>query len=285
MRDFGLSRDFRRTRAWSEHRGWRGVRSAEWTWPRTLGHIAIGLFAGLVAGMFGVGGGVLVVPALVLVLRYPQRLATGTSLAAIVPTSIVGVVAYALTGHVQWAAGVILAVGAMAGARVGAWALPHVPTKVLQLAFSAFMAAVALSLFYVVPVRSASLEVTWLTGLALLVIGIIAGVLSGLLGVGGGGFVVPILILLMGASDLTARGTSMLMMLPAAAVATPANLTRGNATLAGAALIGVPGCITTVVGAWIAGVIDPHVGNILFAGFLSVVSVQLVVRALRRPRG
>lgn len=52
--------------------------------------------------MFGVGGGTVIVPMLVLLLGFDQRLAAGTSLAAIVPTATVGVIAYATTGSVAW---------------------------------------------------------------------------------------------------------------------------------------------------------------------------------------
>ena len=62
--------------------------------------LAVGLAAGLLSGLFGVGGGTVIVPLLVLILGFDQRLASGTSLAAIVPTASVGVISYATTGSV-----------------------------------------------------------------------------------------------------------------------------------------------------------------------------------------
>ena len=64
--------------------------------------LGIGLLAGLLSGLFGVGGGTVIVPLLVLVLAFDQRLAAGTSLAAIVPTATVGVISYAVHGSVAW---------------------------------------------------------------------------------------------------------------------------------------------------------------------------------------
>src|SRR5690606_27571029 len=113
------------------------------------------------------------------------------------------------------------------------------------------------------------------------------GILAGLLGVGGGVVVVPALMLLFGTSDLEAKGTSLLMMIPTAISGTIGNLRRRNVDLVGAALVGVAACCTTALGAWIATLIDPFVGNVLFAVFMVFITVQMVLRALRwpRPRG
>ena len=86
----------------------------------------------------------------------------------------------------------------------------------LRWAFVAFLAVVIVSLFVVIPSRDAVLELTWVTGIGLVVLGVITGILAGLLGVGGGIIVVPVLVLIFGASDLVAKGTSLLMMIPTA---------------------------------------------------------------------
>ena len=69
--------------------------------------VVVGLAAGFLSGLFGVGGGVLMVPGLVLVLGMGQRLAHGTSLAAIVPIAVAGVAGYALAGEVDWLAAAV----------------------------------------------------------------------------------------------------------------------------------------------------------------------------------
>ena len=96
------------------------------------------------------------------------------------------------------------------------------------------------------------------------------GTVAGLIGVGGGIVVVPALMLLFGTSDLIAKGTSLLMMIPTAISGTIGNLRRGNVDLPAAALIGVAACTTTALGAWIATLVDPFWGNVLFAIFLDV---------------
>ena len=250
--------------------------------PRfVVGCIGIGLLAGLLSGLFGVGGGTVIVPLLVLLMRFDQRLAAGTSLAAIVPTATVGVISYALHGSVAWIPALILAAGAVGGAQLGTWLLPRMPLTVLRWGFVAFLVAVIVSLFLIVPSRDAELPLTVLTGIGLVVLGIVTGILAGLLGVGGGIIVVPALMLLFGASDLIAKGTSLLMMIPTAVSGTIGNVRRRNVDLTAAALIGAAACTTTALGAWLATISDPLTANILFAAFIAVIAVQMAVRAVR----
>jgi uncharacterized membrane protein YfcA len=256
--------------------------------PRTPGFvltcIGVGLLAGLLSGLFGVGGGTVIVPLLVLILGFDQRLAAGTSLAAIVPTATVGVISYGIHGSVDWVAALILAVGAIGGAQLGTWLLPRVPLTVLRWAFVGFLVLVIVSLFIVVPSRDAELPLTPLTIGGLVLLGVITGTLAGLLGVGGGIIVVPALMLLFGTSDLIAKGTSLLMMIPTAVSGTVGNIRRRNVDLFAAALVGAAACTTTALGAWIATLIDPLTGNVLFAVFLVVIAGQMALRALRGQR-
>jgi uncharacterized membrane protein YfcA len=246
--------------------------------------IGVGLLAGLMSGLFGVGGGTVIVPLLVLILGFDQRLAAGTSLAAIVPTATVGVISYAVHGSVAWIPAIILAVGAVFGAQVGTWLLPRVSQTALRWGFVAFLVVVIVSLFFVIPSRDAELELTLVTIIGLVVLGLITGVLAGLLGVGGGIIVVPALLLLFGTSDLIAKGTSLLMMIPTAISGTVGNLRRSNVDLLAAALVGVAACTTTALGAWIATLVDPFVGNILFAAFLVFIATQMALKAVRGRR-
>lgn len=257
------------------------VEGYRWTPGRVILHVAVGLFAGLLSGMFGVGGGIVIVPLLVLLLAYPQRLASGTSLAAIIPAASVGVISYAFSGDVAWVPALILAGGAVIGAQVGTWLLPRVPVRVLQFGFAVFLIVVIVSLFLVIPSRGEPFELGVVTVLGLILLGLITGLLSGLLGIGGGIVVVPALLLIFGTSDLIARGTSLLMIIPTAISGTIGNLGRRNVNLLGAALVGGSACTTTALGAFITKSIDPFSANIIFAVFLFFITVQILVRAIR----
>ena len=247
--------------------------------------VGIGLLAGLLSGLFGVGGGTVIVPFLVLLLRFDQRLAAGTSLAAIVPTAAVGVISYAVHGSVAWIPALLLAAGAVFGAQIGTWLLPRLSLTVLRWAFVGFLVAVIVSLFVVIPSRDAELTLTVLSGAALVALGVVTGILSGLIGVGGGIIVVPALMVLFGTSDLVAKGTSLLMMIPTALSGTVGNIRRRNVDLVAAAIVGIAACTTTALGAWAAVLLDPFVANALFAVYLVVIAVQMALRAWRgRPR-
>ena len=247
-------------------------------------YVGIGQRAGLMSGLFGAGGGTLIVPLLVLLLAFDQRRASGTSLAAVVPAAIVGVISYALNGQVDWIPALLLASGAVVGAQIGTWLLSRIPLTWLRWAFIVFLIAVMVNLFIVIPSRDAVLELTWFAGVALVITGVITGVLSGLLGVGGGIIIVPVLMMIFGTSDLVAKGTSLLMVIPTSVSGTLGNLRRGNADLFAAGMIGIAACLTVPLGAWIARAVDPQVGNVLFAVFIAVIVTQLIVRLVRQRR-
>lgn len=256
------------------------------TRPRThwIWFIIIGLVAGFLSGLFGVGGGIIIVPALVIAAGFDQRLAAGTSLAAIVPTATVGVISYATTGNVNWIAAGILAIGSVVGAQIGSHLLSRLPKRVIQWSFIGFIVIVVVSLFLVIPSRDAELEFTVLSTIGLVVLGLVVGILAGILGIGGGVIIVPVLILLFGASDLVAKGTSLLMMIPTAISGTIGNVRRKNVDLRAALVIGVAACTTTALGAIVATAITPMAANILFAVLLVGVGLQLIYRATRTPK-
>lgn len=82
--------------------------------------IAAGVMVGLFSALFGVGGGILMVPFMVLALGFGQHIAEGTSLVVIVPTAVAGVVAHRRRGYVSLPHGAILGAGGIAGALLGA---------------------------------------------------------------------------------------------------------------------------------------------------------------------
>ncbi len=105
--------------------------------------VAIGLAGGLLSGLLGVGGGIVMVPLLVIWAGYAQRDAHAMSLGAIVPISVAGVLTYGIAGQVRLPEAIALAVGAVAGARVGAGLLSRLGDRPLKLAFGSFLVAVA----------------------------------------------------------------------------------------------------------------------------------------------
>lgn len=106
----------------------------------------LGFFAGVLAGLFGVGGGVLFVPTLVLVLGLTQVHAQATSLLAIIPTVLAGAWRQHRYGNVNWRAALVLGVGSIAGVEGGVELARALPEGVLRRLFGALMLVVAANL-------------------------------------------------------------------------------------------------------------------------------------------
>jgi uncharacterized membrane protein YfcA len=113
---------------------------------RTLTLAAIGSAAGLLSGLFGIGGGVLIVPLLVLWCGFDERLATGTSLAAIVIIASVATVVHGAYGNVHVQEGVFVGVPAVAGVLIGTGLQQRISTKAISLIFAALLVVVAADL-------------------------------------------------------------------------------------------------------------------------------------------
>ena len=112
----------------------------------TLVLIAIGLAAGFFSGLFGVGGGVIIVPLLVALAAYPPKGAMATSLAAILFTATAAAASHALQGNVAWKEAGLIGLPAVAGAVVGTELHQRVEARWMVLGFSVFLAAVAVNL-------------------------------------------------------------------------------------------------------------------------------------------
>jgi uncharacterized membrane protein YfcA len=104
---------------------------------------AIGLAGGLFSGLLGVGGGVVMVPLLVLWGGFGQRDAHAVSLGAIIPISAAGVLTFGVAGEIRLWEGLALAVGAIAGAQAGARLLARADERNLKLGFGLFLRVVA----------------------------------------------------------------------------------------------------------------------------------------------
>lgn len=108
--------------------------------------IGIGVVSGLFAAMFGIGGGVVIVPLLMLVAKMPPRMAAATSLAALILTSLIGVVRYAGTDHVDWLGAVLIGIPAVIGVLIGIRVQRRLPADWLVLGFGIFVIAIGLRL-------------------------------------------------------------------------------------------------------------------------------------------
>lgn len=115
---------------------------------RTLALAAIGTAAGLFSGLFGVGGGVVMVPLLVLWLGYGEREASGTSLAAIVIIATVATLTHGAYGNVRIAEGLLVGVPAIGGVLAGTWLQQRIEPRTVRLLFAGLLTLTAIQLLF-----------------------------------------------------------------------------------------------------------------------------------------
>ena len=260
---------------------------AETVAPRALTFTVIGLLAGLLAGFFGVGGGIVVVPLLILLLHTDQRQASITSLVAIIPTSLVAASAFLASGTVPWdqtVFGLIIAIGSTITAPLGTWALRTWKTTTVRWIFIVVMLVAAIQAVYDFPDRNSHLE--WSVGTVIMLIasGAVMGFVAGLLGVGGGLLIVPLLILGFGVSDLTAKALSLIAMFPAAVSGTIGSARAGAVNWKAGMSLGVPMALASVVGVWLATITPVEWANPLLAGLMTYAVIQLAIRTIYSMR-
>ena len=215
-----------------------------------------------------------------------QHQAHGTSLTVIGATAIASIVIYGAHGNVAWLTSLILGLSSMITARYGARLATKTSPHRLTQAFAVFLVLIGLRLLVGPPHPGAGVVPSH--GFAhfgfAVALGLVTGLLSGYMGIGGGGVVVPALTLLAGLSQQMAQGTSLAMMLLTAPAGAVEHARHGN-------VVGrlVPGlAIGTVIGAPLASWLAQYVPHALltrgFALFLIVNGVLTWLRASRRHR-
>jgi uncharacterized protein len=254
-----------------------GGRAASAVDAGTVKIVIVGLAAGFLSGIFGVGGGILMVPALVMILAMEQRLAHGTSLAAIVPIALAGVLGYALDGKVDWAASLFLIIGSAGlGARIGTHLLHVLPQRALALVFGLVLLATAARMVLDNSDATGRVDLTVASAVALILVGVLAGTAAGLLGVGGGIIMVPAMVVLVGIPAAIAKGSSLAVIIPTAVVGTRRNLKKDNADMRVAVIVGLSGVVSSFAASQISVGLDEQFSNRLFAALLTFVALKML---------
>jgi uncharacterized membrane protein YfcA len=178
-----------------------------------LGGAVAGLAAGLTSGLFGVGGGVVLVPLLGLLLGLDQHQAQGVTLAVLLlPIGLPAVLAYRRRAPIQLGLVALLVAGFLLGVGLGAAAAMALPERAMRLVFVAFLAVTAAQAWRsAAPQREAAARRSPWHGLW---IGLLGGLASGLLGIGGGILMIPFLTGVLGQTRHEAQATSLATMLP-----------------------------------------------------------------------
>ncbi len=246
--------------------------------------VLIGAVGGLLSGLFAVGGGIIMVPLLVLFARFDMRNAAATSMAAILPAALGGSITYLVHGEIDLVAGSLISIGAVIGAMIGSALLTRIPLTWLRWIFIVFVVLVAVRMFVLVPVRGESLPFTAFVAAGYVGLGLVVGIASGILGVGGGIIFVPSLVALFAISDLVAKGTSLLVMIPTSLVATFANWRLGTVDVRAGLVVGLAAAMASIPGSALAIALPPRLSATLFGALLLFVAAQLTVKAKKASR-
>jgi uncharacterized membrane protein YfcA len=251
--------------------------------------ILVGLAAGVFAGLFGIGGGIIIVPSLILFAGFPLVKATGTSLAAILlPVGILGVIAYYRARIIDLRASAFIAAGLVISVALGAWLANALPVDLMRKFFAVFCLYVSWN--FVDPVRRAR----HLLGkeapprpepgsaphphaLALVAIGLLAGVMAGMFGIGGGNIIVPLLALVLGYPAKRAIATSLgAILLPFGLPGVLVYYHQGTLDLTAAAWVALGLFLGTVFGALITIKLPSATVKLLYGLFLVFVAFRFL---------
>ncbi|MBW2984565.1 sulfite exporter TauE/SafE family protein [Candidatus Woesearchaeota archaeon] len=177
------------------------------------------LFLGFIAGFFsaalGIGGGVILVPALMLLFHYKIKKAIGTSLATIAPTAFLGIITHFIikSENIKFLMVLFIIIGSITGARFGAKLANKLDGKLLAKLFALLLLFVGLKLTGIIKVPTETISNVTVYPL-LIILGLVAGSGSALFGIGGGVIMVPVLNLFFGLSIHEAIATSLTVILP-----------------------------------------------------------------------
>ena len=259
------------------------MNDSNWGISSKWGQVGVGVATGFMSGLFGVGGGILMVPCLVLLLGMEQRRAHGTSLGAMVLISASALGGFLLEGSVAWAPGLLIFAGSSVGVTAGTSLLNHLPIRSLRIGFALLLLVTAVRFLAAAPDTDGHSEITVALAVAYVACGLATGLLSGTMGVGGGVIMIPAMILLFGFLDATAKGTSLLVILPTSIIGTLRNRRSGNIEPKAALAVGASGVASAFVGALGASALSPRLSGILFAILLMASAVQMLRHANDPP--
>jgi uncharacterized protein len=260
--------------------------------------LVLGTFTGVLSGLLGIGGGLLMVPALT-VFGVPLVQATATSLVGVFLSSVSGSLRNLNAGELNWRVSLLLAAFGIVTAQVGAWLGDRLPDAVLSLAFAGLL----LITIYLMRLRQRlkqaqskqivqSLENTPENGAALpsapvqigpiAGIGLLAGLLSGLFGVGGGVVMVPLQMLFLGETIKSAVRTSLGAIVAIAISGLAQHTWNGNVLWVPGLCLGLGGIVGAQAGTRLLPRLPDRSVNLLFRLFLIGLATYMVIRTVGR---
>lgn len=223
------------------------------------------------------------VPALIYLMGLDRKLAHGTSLAAIIPLSMSSGLSYALAGEVDLRVAAALAAGSLLGVSLGTRLLHSVDHRIVGAMFVVLLVISSIRLIAGGEMGGDRRVLTVAVFVAMVLAGVAVGVLAGMLGIGGGAVLVPLMIIGLGMNATTAKGTSLLVIIVSSAVGTIGNRRHMNVDIPTATLVGSIGVVAAFLGGRLSLAVSDTYANVMFAIFLLIVAARMVKDLVRSP--
>ncbi|WP_370499707.1 sulfite exporter TauE/SafE family protein [Mycolicibacterium sp. jd] len=247
--------------------------------------IGLAVFVGIALGLLGGGGSILTVPLLAYVAGMDAKAAIATSLLVVGVTSAIGAISHARAGRVQWRTGLIFGAAGMAGAYAGGLLARYIPGTILLIGFAVMMIATAIAML-----RGRKTIETGETGHRLpvpkiIAEGLIVGLVTGLVGAGGGFLVVPALALLGGLPMPIAVGTSLIVIAMKSFAGLAGYLTSVHINWTLALAVTAAAVIGALIGARLTAMINPDSLRKTFGWFVLVMSSVILAQEIHPAVG
>jgi len=244
--------------------------------------LIIGLVAGFFSGLLGVGGGLIMIPAMVLWLEVRQHTAHGTSLATMLAFALSGAIRYTQHGNIDLKVAIFMALGGVTGATIGAKWAQKLSGKALKRLFGLFVIITGIHHAFFHQTSGGTAEVisnsVLLAALVTVGVGLVSGVISGLLGVGGGIVMIPAMVYILGIGQKMAQGISLAVIIPVAISGALIHYSKGNVEPKLAAWLAVSGVAGALVASDIVGKLETGTLQLIFGLFLAVVGYTMLRR-------
>ncbi len=234
--------------------------------------VLTGVIAGILSAILGIGGGIIMLPAIQLVLKFDPATAVATTLLAVALTAFSGALGHYRNGVVNLRNAMFIGLGGVIGIINGSYIFAAYLTKdtdLIQLLLGILFLIMAFRMLKDLYQELTEAEVKAKepkssSPIWLIVLGIIVGILAGMLGVGGGFLMVPAMMWLFGAEPLEAVGTTLLAMLPITLIGAFIKIGQGFVNLNAGLIIGIGSIFGAQLGVWVSTHIKAYIFKILF---------------------
>ena len=237
----------------------------------------IGSIGGFLSGVLGIGGGVVFVPLLTYFTDQDFKNNTGISSMAVDFVATTSSITYISNGQTFTSYIIYLILGGIIGGYLGSKLTFSLDTKILQRIFALLLVVVSYRMMFAEGFSARYEENIFLY----LLIGIFSGILSGLLGIGGGIVRIPLLIFFGGLGNLAAQGFSLIATVPTALTAAYTKLKNDREFAKRGCIVGISGILGSVIGGNLAFDLPQELLNTSFSIFLLLVSINMLLKTTK----